>query len=252
MLFVDLDDFKVVNDTMGHSVGDELLAAAGGRLAGLVRESDTAARLGGDEFALLIGNAADTAAVEAAAGRVVDGVRRAVHARRRRRAHRTVTVGVATTVDSADTDELLRHADLALYAAKAAGKRQWRRYQPVLSAGLIRRREIQDALEEAVSRLRVHARLPADRRPRHRGAGRVRGAGPLAAPAVGDDAARTSSSPWPRRPARSCRSAPGCWPARPPTSRVAAEPRPRPRMPPRTATTRPLAAGRPGPGCTSA
>ena len=62
-----------------------------------------------------------------------------------------VTVGVATTADSADTDELLRHADLALYAAKAAGKRQWRRYQPVLSAGLIRRRELQGALEEAVA-----------------------------------------------------------------------------------------------------
>ncbi len=63
----------------------------------------------------------------------------------------TVTVGVATTLDSVDTDELLRHADLALYAAKAAGKRQWRRYQPVLSTGLLRRRELQEALEEAVS-----------------------------------------------------------------------------------------------------
>ena len=63
----------------------------------------------------------------------------------------TVTAGVATTGDSADTDELLRHADLALYAAKAAGKRQWRRYQPVLSAGLIRRREMQAALAEAVA-----------------------------------------------------------------------------------------------------
>jgi EAL domain-containing protein (putative c-di-GMP-specific phosphodiesterase class I) len=60
-------------------------------------------------------------------------------------------VGVATTQDSTDTDELLRHADLALYAAKSAGKRQWRRYQPVLSSGLIRRREIQEALEEAVA-----------------------------------------------------------------------------------------------------
>jgi EAL domain-containing protein (putative c-di-GMP-specific phosphodiesterase class I) len=64
----------------------------------------------------------------------------------------TVTVGVATSQDSADTDDLLRHADLALYAAKATGKRQWRRYQPVLSAGLIRRRELQAALEEAVAR----------------------------------------------------------------------------------------------------
>jgi diguanylate cyclase (GGDEF)-like protein len=151
VLFVDLDDFKVVNDTKGHSVGDELLVAAAARLAALVRESDTAARLGGDEFALLIGDAESTAAVEAAAERVV-GAFAEPFALATGLVTSTVTVGVATTKDSTDTDELLRHADLALYAAKAAGKRQWRRYQPVLSSGLIRRREIQEALEEAVSK----------------------------------------------------------------------------------------------------
>ena len=150
VLFVDLDDFKVVNDTMGHGVGDELIVAAAVRLAGIVRDCDTAARLGGDEFALLIGNAEDPAAVEAAAGRVIEAFSEpfplasgAMLA--------TVTVGVATTNDSADTDDLLRHADLALYAAKAAGKRQWRRYQPVLSTGLLKRRELQAALEDAVA-----------------------------------------------------------------------------------------------------
>ncbi len=150
VLFVDLDDFKVVNDTKGHSVGDELLVAAAGRLTALVRESDTAARLGGDEFAVLIGNAESIAAVETTAERIVEafqepftlGVGMVTT---------TVTVGVATTVDGTDTDELLKHADLALYAAKAAGKRQWRLYQPVLSAGLLRRREIQEALEEALA-----------------------------------------------------------------------------------------------------
>ena len=151
VLFVDLDDFKVVNDTMGHGVGDELLVAAAARLAGLIRDPDTAARLGGDEFALLIGSVADSAAVEAAASRVVRAFSEAF-ALPSGAVLATVTVGVATTQDSANTDELLRHADLALYAAKAAGKRQWRRYQPVLSAGLIRRRELQAALEEAVAR----------------------------------------------------------------------------------------------------
>jgi diguanylate cyclase (GGDEF)-like protein len=150
VLFVDLDDFKVVNDTMGHGVGDELLVAAGARLAELVRDSDTAARLGGDEFALLIGNVADVAAVEAAATRVVSAFAEPF-ALTTGLMTSTVTIGVATNTDSTDTDELLRHADLALYAAKAAGKRQWRRYQPVLSAGLIRRRELQEALEEAVA-----------------------------------------------------------------------------------------------------
>jgi diguanylate cyclase (GGDEF)-like protein/PAS domain S-box-containing protein len=151
MLFVDLDDFKVVNDTMGHGVGDELLMAVAARLASLIRDSDTAARLGGDEFALLIGEAEDSAAVEAAADRVVRAFGEPFILATGS-VITTVTVGVATTQDSADTDELLRHADLALYAAKAAGKRQWRRYQPVLSAGLVRRRELQAALENAVAR----------------------------------------------------------------------------------------------------
>jgi diguanylate cyclase (GGDEF)-like protein/PAS domain S-box-containing protein len=150
VLFVDLDDFKVVNDTLGHSVGDELLVEAAGRLHDIVRSSDTAARLGGDEFALLIVNAEDTTAVEAAAERVVNAFKEPF-ALASGLVTSTVTVGVATTLDSVDTDELLRHADLALYAAKAAGKRQWRRYQPVLSTGLLRRRELQEALEEAVS-----------------------------------------------------------------------------------------------------
>ena len=150
VLFVDLDDFKVVNDTKGHSVGDELLVAAASRLAALVRESDTAARLGGDEFAVLIGNAESIAAVEATADRIVDAFREPFTLSAGL-ITTPVTVGVATTVDSTDTDELLRHADLALYAAKAAGKRQWRLYQPVLSAGLMRRREIQEALEEALA-----------------------------------------------------------------------------------------------------
>jgi diguanylate cyclase (GGDEF)-like protein/PAS domain S-box-containing protein len=149
VLFVDLDDFKVTNDTMGHSVGDELLAAAAIRLSSEVRESDTAARLGGDEFALLIEHAADTAAVEAFAERVVHAFTEPF-ALADGSVITTATVGVATTADSADVDELLRHADLALYAAKTAGKRQWRRYQPVLSAGMIRRREVQAALQEAV------------------------------------------------------------------------------------------------------
>lgn len=151
VLFVDLDDFKVVNDTMGHSVGDELLVAAALRLSAVVRDCDMVARLGGDEFALLTDNVADSAAVDACAERIVhafgapfflaDGS-----------VVSTATVGVATTQDSADVDELLRHADLALYAAKAAGKRQWRRYLPVLSAGMVRRREVQAALDDAVKK----------------------------------------------------------------------------------------------------
>jgi diguanylate cyclase (GGDEF)-like protein/PAS domain S-box-containing protein len=151
VLFVDLDDFKVVNDTKGHSIGDELLVAAAARLTSVVRYSDSAARFGGDEFAVLISNAENTGAVEAAAERVVRAFAQPF-ALTVGLVTTSATVGIATTLDGTDTDELLRHADLALYAAKAAGKRQWRRYQPVLSAGLIRRREIQEALEVAVAK----------------------------------------------------------------------------------------------------
>jgi diguanylate cyclase (GGDEF)-like protein/PAS domain S-box-containing protein len=149
VLFVDLDDFKVVNDTMGHGVGDELLVAVAVRLAASVRESDTAARLGGDEFALLIDDAADPEAVDAFAERIVAAFTEPFTLSEAT-VLATATVGVATSEDSGDVDELLRHADLALYAAKAAGKRRWRHYQPVLTSGMLRRREIQAALEDAV------------------------------------------------------------------------------------------------------
>jgi diguanylate cyclase (GGDEF)-like protein/PAS domain S-box-containing protein len=149
VLFVDLDDFKVVNDTMGHSVGDELLVAVATRLAASVRKSDTAARLGGDEFALLIDDAADPEAVNAFAERIVAAFNEPF-ALQEAKVLTSATVGVATSEDSHDVDQLLRHADLALYAAKTAGKRRWRHYQPALTSGMLERRELQAALEDAV------------------------------------------------------------------------------------------------------
>jgi diguanylate cyclase (GGDEF)-like protein len=151
ILFIDLDDFKIVNDTMGHAVGDELLAGAAERLATVARESDTAARLGGDEFALLIENLRDPAAAEEFADRAV-----AAFSEPFELSSGSVlagaTVGVATTQDSSDVGELLQHADLSLYAAKAEGKRRWHRYEPTLSARINKRREMQEKLEDALAR----------------------------------------------------------------------------------------------------
>ena len=150
VLFIDLDDFKVINDTMGHGVGDELLVAAGMRLSALTTGRGAAARLGGDEFGLLIEDAADGAAVENLAEAIVLAFQEpftlAIGS-----AIATATVGVATSEDATSTGDLVRHADLALYAAKASGKRQWRLYQPVLSAGMMRRRDLQAALDSAVA-----------------------------------------------------------------------------------------------------
>ena len=135
---------------MGHSVGDELLVAAGMRLSALTTGRGTAARLGGDEFGLLIEDALDSAAVETLADAVVRAFQEpftlAIGS-----AIANATVGVATSDDAASTSDLVRAADLALYAAKSAGKRQWRRYQPVLSTGMMRRRDLQAALDSAVA-----------------------------------------------------------------------------------------------------
>ncbi|MGH3422102.1 MAG: putative bifunctional diguanylate cyclase/phosphodiesterase, partial [Streptosporangiaceae bacterium] len=150
VLVVDLDDFSAVNDTMGHAVGDELLVAAAGRLSALARESDTTARLGADEFALLIDDAADDHAVRALAERIVQAFT-APFQLIGGSVVTTASVGTATTEDSADAGDLVRHADLALYAAKSAGKRQWRRYQPVLSVSVDKRRELKAAIEDAVA-----------------------------------------------------------------------------------------------------
>jgi diguanylate cyclase (GGDEF)-like protein/PAS domain S-box-containing protein len=147
---MDLDDFSVINDSMGHGVGDDLLMAAAARLSAMTRDTDTPARIGADEFAVLIEDAADDTAIETFAERIVrafsqpfdliDGP-----------LTMAASVGLATSADSTDAGDLIRHAGLALYAAKGAGKRQWRRYQPVLSVSVDKRRELKAAIEDAVA-----------------------------------------------------------------------------------------------------
>ena len=140
VMLADLDDFKAVNDTLGHPAGDELLAAAAARLAGAVRESDTTARLGGDEYAVLLENLPDPAAAGAFADRVVQAFSDPFTLAAGQ-VTVGVTVGVATTADSGDTAGLLAHADLALYAAKAAGKQAWRAYDAAMTARMPTPRE---------------------------------------------------------------------------------------------------------------
>ncbi|MET9894501.1 EAL domain-containing protein [Streptomyces sp. NPDC006465] len=148
VLFLDVDDFKVVNDIHGHGVGDELLVALSLRLQTTVRASDTAARIGGDEFALLVEGAATPEGVERFTEHVMT-----VFAEPFRLSVGPVStyasIGVATTEDSVDSVELLTHADLALYAAKTAGKRQWRRYHPDLQSGMEERAKLQEGLDSS-------------------------------------------------------------------------------------------------------
>jgi diguanylate cyclase (GGDEF)-like protein/PAS domain S-box-containing protein len=148
VLFIDLDDFKIVNDTLGHAVGDELLVAVGRRITEQLRSTDTVARLGGDEFAALI-ETKSMAELELAAERIVLALAEPFTV-----AGETVSgvssVGLGTTLEASAGDELLRQADLALYVAKGAGKGQWRRYQSDLHTAVLERLELRSALDQAV------------------------------------------------------------------------------------------------------
>jgi len=122
-LFVDIDGFKHVNDTFGHATGDELLKAVAGRLAGVVRDSDTVGRMGGDEFVVLLDSPTLDVAPELIAERMLEVLREPVvpHAAGARPITVTGSIGIAVAVtDSAS--QLLANADMALYQAKANGK----------------------------------------------------------------------------------------------------------------------------------
>ncbi|MCL6738342.1 aminotransferase class I/II-fold pyridoxal phosphate-dependent enzyme [Streptomyces neyagawaensis] len=151
LLFIDLDDFKLVNDTLGHSVGDRLLGAVGERLSETLRRTDTAARLGGDEFAVLMEDAKQPLDAELLAAQVIHTLNRPFQLSEDS-VSVSASVGVATAMDSEDAEELLAHADLALYAAKAAGKRQWRRFQSQLRVRMMERHDLQAHLDRAIAR----------------------------------------------------------------------------------------------------
>ncbi len=149
VLFVDVDDFKVVNDAMGHDTGDQLLIAVAQRLTAVLRPSDTAARLGGDEFAVLIEDASPSY-VEHVADRIVRTLAEPV-VLGASLVSASASIGVATTLDASASGDLLRQADLALYVAKGAGKGRWRRYQSDLHTAVVERLALRSALEHALA-----------------------------------------------------------------------------------------------------
>jgi diguanylate cyclase (GGDEF)-like protein len=124
-LFVDVDGFKHVNDSLGHAAGDLLLTVVGERLLSAVRDQDTVGRLGGDEFIVLVESSTDDASLEPLAGRMIELLREPVELGGASTSM-SVTVSIGLAVGRYETaDQLLRDADLALYAAKAAGKNRY-------------------------------------------------------------------------------------------------------------------------------
>jgi diguanylate cyclase (GGDEF)-like protein len=159
VLFIDVDDFKTVNDTLGHAVGDELLVAVAERLRSCVRPSDEIARLGGDEFAVRLRDPVDAeSAAESVAVRIMESFQLPVPAGGELLSVK-LSVGIATAGQGAsDEDELIRHADMAMYQAKMAGKACFERFDPEAQAAMLHRRRMKEDLRAAVDggQLRVH------------------------------------------------------------------------------------------------
>lgn len=151
LLFIDLDDFKNINDTLGHAAGDQLLQAAAARLQSIIRPQDSLVRLGGDEFILVLDHVESNSDVLRVADRIVrslgepfllsDHSNHLVHA----------SIGISMfPQDGDDGETLLKHADIAMYAAKANGKGRYQFFQPELAESLVTRINREQALRLAI------------------------------------------------------------------------------------------------------
>ncbi|WP_420708594.1 putative bifunctional diguanylate cyclase/phosphodiesterase [Streptomyces sp. NRRL F-4474] len=155
VLFIDLDGFKAVNDTIGHQAGDELLIEAARRLQDSVRAGDTAARLGGDEFAALIlgDGSRDRSAREYQVREIADRLRAKLSQPYRiggSEVRVAASIGVAFADPGITPSDLMRNADLAMYRAKAGGKDRVETYAPQMQAEVVRKAELAGRLRTAL------------------------------------------------------------------------------------------------------
>jgi diguanylate cyclase (GGDEF)-like protein len=152
VIYLDLDDFKTVNDSLGHGAGDDLLGAIAVRLLEIVRAPDTVARLGGDEFAILLEDVDGDIGAARLAQRVLDGFDVPVRAGGRE-LRITASIGIATNSPVSRTgQELLRNADVAMYAAKTRGKGGFEHFEQGMHAALVERLELEHDLRGAIER----------------------------------------------------------------------------------------------------
>ncbi len=148
VLLVDLDNFKAVNDSLGHGPGDELLVVVAERFRGCVRPGDTVARLGGDEFVILLEGTSEPEAL-AAADRILATLRHPLVLDGRPIVVQA-SIGLATSVETGDGDALLRNADLAMYAAKGAGKGRVEVFHAAMHEAVLLRLELEADLRAAL------------------------------------------------------------------------------------------------------
>lgn len=152
VLFLDLDRFKIINDTLGHGVGDLLLKAVGERLRASLGPQDIVARLGGDEFAVMAGNHVGPAGLENLASRLIESIREPFSLDGHR-VQTSISIGIALAPSDGQTsDDLLAAADLALYVAKASGPNRYQFYRSHMTKEMSERRKIECDLRDAIDR----------------------------------------------------------------------------------------------------
>jgi diguanylate cyclase (GGDEF)-like protein/PAS domain S-box-containing protein len=152
VLFVDLDDFKTINDSLGHAEGDRLLVEVARRLAGAVRPSDTLARMGGDEFAVLIEDATDVGLPVEMARRILDRLDAPLQ-QTGKEVFIRASIGIALATPGVDrAGTLLRSADAAMYTAKSLGKNRVEVFEPRMHDAALRRLALKGDLERAIER----------------------------------------------------------------------------------------------------
>ncbi len=153
LLFIDLDNFKMVNDTLGHDKGDELLVEAAERLRQAVRASDQVARLGGDEFTVVLEQAVTPAVVAQVAMKILQVLCEPFKALDSASVNVSASIGASIYPGDGKTPEtLLKNADVAMYAAKAAGRAQYKPYDSKMSDALFARLDAEEALRAAMTR----------------------------------------------------------------------------------------------------
>jgi diguanylate cyclase (GGDEF)-like protein len=152
LLCLDLDEFKVVNDTLGHPIGDKLLQIVSERLVEAARPQDLVARLGGDEFAVVLTHIHDESEATALATRLIEAVARPTEIGGSDILPATSIGGALGPRDGATADELMKRADLALYRAKAQGKGAWRFFDPEMELSIKARKALIADIQQALDR----------------------------------------------------------------------------------------------------
>ncbi len=152
VMFIDLDRFKIINDSMGHEAGDRLIQAVARRIREVVREADTVARLGGDEFGVLLEFNITERDAEIVAQRILDEIE-PPFTFSGQEMYISASVGIAfNSPDVEDPEDLLRYADVAMYRAKSEGSGNYRQFDPAIDSGATRRLAMETDLRQAIDR----------------------------------------------------------------------------------------------------